>query len=254
MGWIKNVGGALVYTGKLGQAPGFGEWASGQGQSIVSSLAQRQRFCMLGRTRKARSILWGELDAAAASGTLGAALQDEAARYPRLPGELAQLVQPDKFIADWRPFVIPRFLVNAVALRGMSERLASSHSLMRLQGGEALRDYFLRQFVNQMDAAFSKIPFSIKTPTATANEWVVIDFDRHFDWQHEHWGGHYYLVQTKAVEISRDRGSSLASSLSDLKAMLGRLSGNEVRDIADTWQAWFEGRTPRLFEVAARLG
>ncbi|NML15653.1 hypothetical protein [Azohydromonas caseinilytica] len=248
------MGGTLIYTGKLGQAPGFSTWASGQGQAVVKSLAERQRFCMLGRHRKARSILWSELDAAATSGTLGAALQDEAARYPRLPGELAQIVEPDKFVADWRPFVIPRFLVNAVALRGMSERLASSHVLTRLQGGEALRDYFLRQFVDQMDAAFSKIPFSIKAPAATAHEWVVIDFDLHFDWQHTAWSGHYYLVQTKAVEISRERAASLAQSLSELKAMLGRLRADEVRVVAQAWQAWFDGRDPRLFEVAARMG
>lgn len=254
MGWVKIVGGGLVYTGRLGPAKGFDLWASGQGQAVVRDLAGRQPFCLFGRERKARRLLWQELHAAAASGgTLGAALEEEAARYARLPGELAHIVQPDKFVADWRPFVIPRFLVNEMALRGMAQRLWSSHVLAQLQGGEALRSYFLEQFVAQMDAAFCKMPFSIKTPAATAQEWVVIDFDRRYDWQHPQWRGHYYLVQTKAVEISRSRATSIQRSLADLKAMLGRFTAAQVHGVAGAWQGWLDGRLPQLYELAASL-
>jgi hypothetical protein len=253
MAWVKSVGGSLVYTGRLDAAKAFDGWAAQQGRPLVQELARQQPFCLFGKYRRARKLLWSELNTAATSGTLGAALKEEAARYARLPGELANIVQPDKFQADWRPFVIPRFLVNAVALRGMVERLGSSHMLTGLRGGQTLGAYFLQQFVAQMDAAYAGMNFGIRSPVATAHEWIVIDADHRFDWGHPPWNGHYYLVQTKAVGISKGRAAWLERASLELKASLGRMSVVDVQDIASSWRAWFEGRTTRLQELASQM-
>ncbi|WP_157271657.1 hypothetical protein [Azohydromonas aeria] len=255
MAWVESAGGALVYTGRLGAAGDFRAWAAGPGREAVRALAARQRWRLLGGEHRARRRLWQELRAAAApDGALGAALQQEAARYPRLPGELAQTVQPDKFVADWRPFVIPRFLVNEMALRGLYQRLGSAHALSQLQGGEALHGWFLHQFVAQMDAAWCRLPFGIRAPVPSAHEWVVIDFDPRYDWGHPRWRGHCYVVQTKAVEIGKARAQTLQRSLAELKAVLGRFSGTQVRELSGAWQGWLDGHQPRLHELAASLG
>jgi hypothetical protein len=231
----------------------FSQWAQGPGQDIVQAVAAEVPFSVLGRARRARQLLWRELQAAATSDTLAAALDAEAGRYARLPGELANTMEPDKFVADWRPFVVPRFLVNAVALHSLQAQLAQSHVLGPLRGGPSLRSCFLGEFVRQMDAVFTKMPFNLKSPLPTANEWAVIGFDAHFDWGAPPWPGHYYLVQTKAVEISRSRAETVAAALAALKARLGRMPAAEVGHIAQAWQAWGEGRAERLLALAAAL-
>lgn len=251
MGWIKIVGNGLVYTGKLAQAEGFEEWLSQQGKAIIENLAEKHAFTFFGKYRVGK-ILWNELSTAARSSTLSATLKREATTYQQVPGELAEIVEPNEFTAVCRPFVIPRFLVNKMALRGITERLSSSQELARLQGGEALQSYFFKQFVMQLDTAFTKMPFSIKKPVPTSENWVIIDYDDNYDWKDIEWKGHYYIVQTQGQEIGKPTATSLELLLADLKVKLGRLSPNEVQDISNKWHAWLEGNTQQLVEVSTK--
>lgn len=251
MGWIRIAGKGLEYAGKLAQADGFEEWAADQGRAVVEALAEKQAFSFFGRRRKARKLLLRQLQDAGRSEALAAAIGYEAEAYPKLLGDIAEIIQSNEFIAEWRTFVVPRFLFNAVALRKIEERLSGAAELERLQGGPSLQSYFFNKLVKDLDTAFTGLRSSVKNPVATAHGWWIIKYDGDYDWKSPPWPGHFYVVQTRDKSIDKERRARLEKQVRDLQVVLGRFSVAEIARLVNAWNDWLTGKVTTIEELAA---
>jgi hypothetical protein len=236
MGWIKVAGKALEYAGKLAQAEGFEEWANQQGKTLIKKVALQQGYKILGKQRAKRQ-LWEELQLIAASDALKAAIQAEADDYQRLVGWIAEKGSNLPRSRGYRPVVtVPRFLVNVFALDNTRKRLGQSDELGRLKG-EALKDYFFRQLVRELDKAMTSARPSPRDPFPSHGNWFVVGYDGRFRWRANTESGHYFLYEPYGEKMSRSDRHEIEDKMKDLAVSLGRMSAEEKEAILSPFSA-----------------
>jgi hypothetical protein len=235
MGWIKLAGKTLEYAGKIAQAEGFEEWATNQGKGLIEQLALKRGFTVLGAERAVRHDLWKELQIAAASDALKAAIQAEVAAFPKLLTTLAWRVDGWPASEDYKyVYAVPRLLVNEAAVVQVRRSLENSDELSRLTGAGALREYFFNQLVLELDRALTTKKFSPSDPFALGDSWLIIGIDPTFRWVSQEPYGHYYLFEHTGGAIGRQERPEVEKKVAQLAAKLGRMSAPEKEKIITT--------------------
>jgi hypothetical protein len=237
MGWIKVSGRTLRFSGTLTKRNGFDEWAREDGRSAIEELASQRRFSLFGRTRGVKNSLWNDLKTAARSHTLSSAIQKEVDAYLKLTSELAVTRMSLPRTRRLRSVVVvPRVLLNGAALHAISARLGQHPELQSMTGGDALREYFCRQLVKELDGALVGSSPSLSSPMKTTGEWVVIGIDQAFSWMPQlwtgsDWRGHYFLYEAFQSTIRRSDRKDIDKQVRELAETLVSLDRTQINDI-----------------------
>ena len=142
--WVRYSRQRFIYTGRIGRAP-FSRWAkTEQGRAAVEELAATIRFAFFGRQWAARRRLWRALTAAAGDDTVVEVVRAEAQRYLKHLGDLAYSDGlPRDTILLRRLVAVPTVLLNGNAYGALETHLASHHAFSGIEGGDALRQFFV---------------------------------------------------------------------------------------------------------------
>ena len=257
MSWIKVVGTGLEVTGVLLQKTSIDDFLSAKLKSIIADRVADKAGDFLKRSPKAKEALWKQFREAAGSETLTNALRSEATRYPQIIGETANQMEPVKVLAGRRVFVVPRFLVNEVALREIRERLLPSQEVKRLEGGETMCSIFCLKVLEDLDGAFASMTPTPSAPVPIFKGWTIVGKDLAFDWHSRDWFGHYYVVCMSTQEITllfRTHPTQLSDEITALSADLGRLSSDKIGELVRSWLGWLEGKENKPKQFATPLG
>jgi hypothetical protein len=228
MGWIRWTGKTLEFVGKLAQADSFERWAESQGEKIISDLALKSGGIVfgLGKESKAKGILWSDLETIAEkSPSLNAAIQDVVGQYPSILSTLRSnySLLPHESVYL---IVVPRHLVNRLALADVTKNLDGSQELAQLKGGPVFRQYFLEELVNQIDHVFTHQAgkTSPDKPLEIGDDDWLVGFDENYQW--EGTAGHYFVYSS----YSHTRQSA------DKKAKKeGRMEAGELLEKCQVW-------------------
>jgi hypothetical protein len=230
MGWIKIVGKTLEYVGKLAQAEGFEEWAETQGIALIEKIASEKGFSLLGKKRAAKKELWEELKEAVTSNALRDEINDEAKVYQLCLARIANEVKSLPKSNGSNPVIaVPRVILNDAALMMVSHRLRNSDELNKLKGGDKQKEYFFNQLIRELDKALISARPSPKKPFPSEGDWLIVGFDRNFNWLSKDWLGHYYLY--KPFQRGKLDHKKVEKVLRGLSAFLGRMSADEKNKI-----------------------
>jgi hypothetical protein len=235
MGWIRWTGKTLEFVGKLAQADSFERWAESQGEKIISDLALKSGGIVfgLGKESKAKGILWSDLKTIAEKSlSLNAAIQEVVGQYPSILSSLrsnySALPHESAYLT-----VVPRLLVNRLALAAVTRNLDGSQELAQLKGGALLRQYFFEELAIQIDDAFTQQAAKTSTdkPLEIGDDWLV-GFDEHYQWKDV--PGHYFVYSSysrtrkTADNKARKEGRKEASELlAKCQVWLGKLSAGD---------------------------
>jgi hypothetical protein len=236
-GWVRDSRKRLVYAGRITRIP-FVAWTkSPQGRKVVDKVASTIRFALFGRTRAARRRLWRELAAASRDEDVVATLQTELNVYltrlgglafsPGLPGERVQLR---------RLVVVPNVLVNGDAYGALDTRLSAQPAFALLEGGEALRQFFILKVIEDIDAAIRRARPSPRNPREGGSGWISVGLNSTFEWllpvnNEPGWPGHHYVLELTREPITRALRKAVAASVTRLEALLPTLSRLERNEI-----------------------
>jgi hypothetical protein len=235
--WVRYSRGELTYTGRITRGP-FMLWAATDaGRATVDEVASRIRFAVLGRARAARRRLWREIAGAARDAAVVAAVQREAQAYLRRLGELAYSDGlPRVGVELHRLVVVPRVLLNAGTYRSIEQSLMSEAAFVAMEGGPALREFFILRLIHEMMAAVTGADSSPKRPLPAGQEWSSIGLNCSFIWrmplmQEPPWVGHHYVLEQTRQPITRTVRKLAADGIARLEASLPSLSRIERDEI-----------------------
>src|SRR3954470_22099210 len=153
--WVRYRRGRVVYGGRIARAP-FAAWlTTAEGAAVLDEASARLRIGFLARARAARR-LWRLLAAAARDRQVVATVQSEMDAYPGRVQELAYAEGlPRVGINLHRLVVVPRALVNGAAYGALARRLRSVHAFSSVDGGDAIRDFFVGTLISDADAVIA---------------------------------------------------------------------------------------------------
>ena len=117
MAWVIRRRGALHYSGRLPRPRSFDRWAETEGREVVTALASRRWFSLIGKRRAAKREIWRELRQLAESGALAGCIHTAVAEYGNGIGNFAleRSSLPRASVDLRRLFVVPRAQYNAWA-------------------------------------------------------------------------------------------------------------------------------------------
>jgi hypothetical protein len=235
--WIRYSRQRFVYTGQISRAP-FSRWAgTTQGTAAVNKVASTIRFALFGKAWAARQRLWRGLAAAARDEAVVDIIQSEAQGYLKHLGDLAYSDGlPRDTVQFRRLVVVPKVLLNGYAYGAIESRLAVHHAFSGLDGDDALRQFFVLQLVEDMDAGAARLQPSARNAVAAGPGWLVVGRNSTFEWRvpvmdEPAWGGHYYVLEITREPITRAVRKAVDASMTEIeKALpsLARLQRNEV--------------------------
>lgn len=238
--WVRGSRDGLTYRGRITRRP-FSEWtASAEGAAAVSHVASQIRFALLGRTRAARRRMWRDLDAAARDEAVSAAIQIELRSYLQRLGGLAYADGlPRTTVQLHRLVVIPCVLANGDAYTSLERRLSLQPMFTSLDGGKALRDFFILTLIHEACAAVETLQPSPRRPLPGAPPWITVGMNATFPWRvpiasEPPWNGHYYaleLTRESRDGLSRGLRKAVAAEIARLEAELPTLSRGERAEI-----------------------
>jgi hypothetical protein len=234
--WVRYRRGRAWYSGAISRPPFRGWLGTPEGCEAVDSVALRMRFAFLGRARAAR-CLWRRLAAAARDRQVVAAIQSELDAYLGRVNEFASAGGLPRFsVGLHRLIVVPRVLINGAAYGAIARRLRSDRAFASLEGGDAIRDFFVRTLVGDLDAAIAATLPSPRRPLAVGRDWISVGLDSEFVWRlpllnEPPWDGHHYVLELTRDPITRTVRKKAAVAVDQMKAslaMLSRLERNEI--------------------------
>jgi hypothetical protein len=235
--WIRYSRQRFVYAGSITRAP-FTRWASTeQGRAVIGEVASTIRFAFFGRQHAARRRLWRALAAAASDDSVAAIIQGEAQRYLKHVGDLAYSDGlPRDTVMLRRLVVVPTVLSNGNAYGSIDARLAAHHAFSGIEGGDALRQFFIVQLVADLDAAAARTNPSIRNPVASGPGWLIVGRNRAFDWRvpvmnEPTWAGHHYVLEVTREPITRAVRKAVAACITATEQSLPSLARLERNDI-----------------------
>jgi len=234
--WVRHRRGGARYAGRITRAPLTAWLATPEGQATLDAAASRLRLRFLARPRAARR-LWRALATAARDASVAAIIQSEIDAYPgRLQDFAYAEGLPRASVELHRIVVVPRVLINAAATGAIARRLRSVHAFMALEGGDAVRDFFVRQLVHDLDAAITRATPSPKRPLAAGTDWISIGIEGGFVWRlpllnEPPWDGHHYLLELTRAPITRKLRKAVAETVQRLEASLPALTRVDRHEI-----------------------
>jgi hypothetical protein len=228
--------GRAWYSGAISR-PRFRAWLeTSEGCEAVDSVASRMRVVFLARARAARR-LWRRLAAAACDPRVVATIQSEVDAYLGRVHEFAYAGGLPRLSVDLhRIVVVPRVLINGAAYGAIARRLHSDRTFASLEGGDAIRDFFVRTLVADLDAAIAATIPSPKRPLAVGRDWISIGLDGAFVWRlpllnEPPWDGHHYVLERTRDPITRAVRKKAAAAVAQIQAslpLLSRIERNEI--------------------------
>src|SRR5262249_41721581 len=132
------------YSGAISRTTFLAWLETPEGRAAVDDAASRIRFVFLAKYRAARA-LWRRLVAAARDPHVVVTIQSEMDAYLGRVHELAYSGGLPRLRVDLhRIVVVPRVLINGAAYGAIARRLRSERAFASLEGGDAIRDFFIR--------------------------------------------------------------------------------------------------------------
>ncbi len=235
--WVRYSRQRFVYTGRISRAP-FNQWTdTPQGRSVVAALASTISFALFGKLRAARQRLWRGLTAAARDEGVVDIIHSEVQLYMKHLGGLAYSDGlPRETIMLRRLVVVPNVLLNGNAYGALDNRLSVHHAFTALEGGDALRQFFVIKLVEDLSSGTSREQPSIKNPLPAGPGWVIIGRNTTFDWRvpvmdEPTWPGHHYLLELTREPFTRALKKAAATTMTAIEQALpslARLQRNEI--------------------------
>lgn len=228
MSWFKVRDGRVVYTGTLTRQPYTAWIATPDGAKAIDAVAKDIGFRLFGRKRAARSRVWRELAAAAASDDGRSALQAAADLYAKAISDLAYAQALPRATIELRRLVlVPRALVAGRARTAVTARLTQCRAFSDRPVAE--RDFLFETVLNEIDAAMRAARPSVQRPVRAADEWVCVGADTRFAWVDQYWSGpgwsgHWFVYERPRDAISRATRKALDRAVDQLTTGLGTLS------------------------------
>jgi hypothetical protein len=208
-----------------------------EGRAAVDDAASRTRFSFLGRARSASRRLWRQLvDAVRDDGVVNAIAIETQAYLPRLGGLAFAVGLPRGSVELRRLGVVPTVLLNTDAYTAIAKRLSEQRTFMTLEGGHALRDFFITTLVGQMEAAAAAARPSPKLALAAGTEWITVSVNSAFVWrlpllQEPAWNGHHYVLEVTRDPITRAVRKAVSARIERFEASLTALPRAERNEI-----------------------
>lgn len=234
--WVRHRRGGARYARRITKAR-FAEWlATPEGQAVLAAAASRLRLRLFTKLRAGRR-LWREFAGAGRDPALADIVQSELDAYPRRIQELAYAEGlPRASIDLHRLVIVPRVLINAAASGALARRLRTVHSFMALEGGESLRDFFVRKVIHDLDAAIAGVTPTPKRPLAAGTDWISVGIDGAFVWRvpllnEPPWDGHHYVLELTREPITRKLRKAVAEAIENYQASLPALSRIDRNEI-----------------------
>jgi hypothetical protein len=181
--------------------------------------------------------LWRQLAGAARDPGVIAVIQDEGQAYLDRVGALAAAnTLPYAGLDLHRLFVVPRVLPNGAAYHSIEKRLSAEPRFASLEGGEALREFFILRIIQEIEAAIARAKPSPRHPLLAGNAWGTVGVNPGFVWrvpvlQDPPWGGHYYVLELTHSPITRAVRKATRSCIDRLEVSLAGLSRMERNEI-----------------------
>ena len=235
--WVRCSRGRLTYAGRITRAP-FLAWASTpEGRAEIDKVAARIGFSLLGRSRAARRRLWRQLEAAARDEAVIAAIQSEIDVYLARLGQLAYSSGlPREGVSLHRLVVVPCVLLNGAACSGIERRLNALVPFASLEGGPALRGFFIMRLIHEIEAAVASARPSPRRPLPAGDEWITIGLNSAYAWrvpmlQEPPWDGHHYVLELTRAPVTREVRKAVVASIQRFEASLPALPRIERNEI-----------------------
>ena len=235
--WVRYSRQRFVYTGRISRAP-FAHWARTEsGRAVVGEIADTIRFALFGRQWAARRRLWRALRAAAGDDTVVSIVQAESQRYLKHLGDLAYSDGlPRDTVMLRRLVAVPTVLLNGNAYGALDTSLAAHHAFSGIEGGDALREFFILTLVSNLEACAARACPSIKSPVPAGRGWVIVGRNPSFDWRlpvlnQPMWAGHHYVLELTREPITRAVRKAVAASMTAMEKALPSLARLDRNDI-----------------------
>jgi hypothetical protein len=234
--WVRYRRGRAWYAGRISRAPFVAWLAMPEGRATLDEAASRMRFAFLARARAARR-LWRQLAAAARDPDVVVAIQSEMDAYLGRLQEFAYAEGLPRVSVDLhRIVVVPRVLINGAAYCAIGKRMRSARAFASLDGGDALRDFFVVTLIHHLDGAIAGATPSPKRPLAIGNEWISVGLDGGFVWRlpllsEPPWDGHHYVLELTRDPITRAVRKAVVAAVKRVEASLPALSRTERNEI-----------------------
>ena len=234
--WVRYRRGRVLYTGAISRRPFMAWLDTPGGRAVVDDAVSRLRLAFLARSRALRRV-WRQLAAAAREPRVVVAIQSEMDAYLGRVREFAYSAGLPRLKVDLhRIVVVPRVLINGAAYGAIAKRLRAEREFMALEGGDALRDFFVTTLVGDLDAAITATLPSPKHPLVVGRDWMSIGLDNAFVWRlpllaEPPWDGHHYVLELTRDPVTRGLRKKAARGIEQMKeslAMLSRLERNEI--------------------------
>jgi len=229
--------GRLVYTGRVARGP-FVAWTeTEEGRAVVKQVAARIRFSLLGKTRAAVRRLWLQLSDTAGDPAVADAIDLEVQAYLQRLGELAFAEGLPRCGVDLRRLiVVPNVLLNGAACTALAKRLRQQPAFASLEGGNALRDYFVTTLISEMTAAVAGARPSPGGSLTAGEDWISVGLNTAFVWrvpvfQAPPWDGHHYVLELTREPITRAVRKAVAARIESFEASLPSLSRAERGEV-----------------------
>jgi hypothetical protein len=234
--WVRYRRGRVWYTGRITRAP-FAAWlAMPEGRATLDDAASRVRFAFLARARAARR-LWRGLAAAARDPGVIVTVQREMDAYSGRLQEFAYAEGLPRVSVDLHRLVlVPRVLINGATFGAIVRRLRSEPAFASLDGGDALRGFFVETLVHHLDAAIAGAMPSPKRPLPVGKEWIGVGVDGAFVWRlpllnEPPWDGHHYVLELTRDPITRTVRKAVVAAVARIEMSLPSLSRSERNEI-----------------------
>jgi hypothetical protein len=234
--WVRYRRGGPRYAGRITRAPFVAWLATPEGRAVAEAAASRMRLRFLA-TRRASRRLWRQLAAAARDPELAATIQSEIDAYLGRLQEFAYAEGlPRASVELHRLVVVPRVLINAAAAGAIARRLRSVRAFAALEGGNALRDFFVLTLIRDLDTAIAGATPSPKRPLAAGNDWISVGLDGAFAWRvpllnEPPWDGHHFVLELTRDPLTRKLRKAVAEAVQRLESSLPaltRIDRNEI--------------------------
>ena len=234
---IRYSRGRLVYTGRMPRAP-FAAWTRTQaGQAVIDDAASRVRFSFLGKIRTATRRTWRQVAQAARDEDVADAIDAEIGRYLHRLGELAFAAGlPRGGVELRRLIVVPRVLLNGAAFVAIERRLNLQPVFLGLEGGNAIREFFIKTLIRHADEAIARARPSPNRPLDAGETWVSVGLNRDFAWSMPPFDeppcdGHHYVMELTREPITRAVRKAIAVRIEKFEASLPSLCRAERNEI-----------------------
>jgi len=235
--WVRYSRGRVRYNGRITRGP-FIAWAdTPEGRTVVDPLVSRIRFSLVGRRHTARRRLWRQLVAMARDDAIVAAVQSEAQAYlERLSSFAYADGLPRVGVSLHRLVVVPRVLLNGAAFRGILDKLSACSAFATLEGGDALRDFFILTLIEHVDGVVAAARPTPKRPLPAGESWMTVGMNSGFVWRiplvkGPPWDGHHYVLEITRDPLTRRLRNAVTLSVQRLEASLTTLSRGARQDI-----------------------